>query len=155
MINAVARRVGIPGKDKVQWGEHLCAFFNTRTDLLNLVAPYIKAGLEDNEFCLWITEDNMEQEAMETLQRLLPEAPQYVSRKQLEVLQRLTGISTLVCSTRESPSGTRQRVEAQQKRMVLSAHGRQELRSGFSRKKIGASSYCMNRPFIKRLKLNV
>ena len=86
MINALARRVGIPGKDRAQWGEHLCAFFNTRTDLLNLVVPYIKAGLEDNEFCLWITEDNMEQAAMEALQRLLPEAPQYVSRKQLEIL---------------------------------------------------------------------
>ena len=56
------------------------------TDLLHLVAPYIKTGLEDNEFCLWITEDNMEQEAMEALQRLLPEAAQYVSRKQLEIL---------------------------------------------------------------------
>jgi len=82
----VARRVGIPGKERVQWGEHMCAFFNTKTDLLNLVVPYIKAGLENNEFCLWITEDNMEQEAMEALQRVLPEASQCVSRKQLEIL---------------------------------------------------------------------
>ena len=63
-IGSVARRVGIAGKDNVQWGEHLCAFFNTRIDLLNLVVPYIKAGLEDNEFCLWITDENMEQQAM-------------------------------------------------------------------------------------------
>ena len=86
MINPVTRRVGIPGKKRVQWGEHLCAFFNTKTDLLNLVVPYIKAGLEDNEFCLWITEDNMEQEAMEALQHVLPEAPHCASRNQLEIL---------------------------------------------------------------------
>jgi DcmR-like sensory protein len=85
-IGSVARRVGIAGKDNVQWGEHLCAFFNTRIDLLNLVVPYIKAGLEDNEFCLWITDENMEQQAMEALQQVLPDAPQRVSRKQLEIL---------------------------------------------------------------------
>ena len=86
MINAIERRVGIPGTKSIQWGEHLCAFFYTKADLLNLVVPYIKAGLEDNEFCLWITEENMEREAMESLTRVLPEARQYVSQKQLEIV---------------------------------------------------------------------
>jgi len=61
MVNSAPRRVGIPGTSKVHWGEHLCAFFYTRTDLLNLVVPYIKTGLEDNEFCLWIMEEGKEQ----------------------------------------------------------------------------------------------
>ena len=71
MANSVARRVGIPGTSTVHWGEHLCAFFYTKTDLLNLVVPYIKAGLEDNEFCLWITEEGMEQQAIEALEQVL------------------------------------------------------------------------------------
>jgi len=86
MANSVARRVGIPGTTTAHWGEHLCAFVYTKTDLLNLVVPYIKAGLEDNEFCLWITEENMEQEALGALERVFPDAPQYVVRKQLEIL---------------------------------------------------------------------
>ena len=86
MANSVARRVGIPGTTTVHWGEHLCAFVYTKTDLLNLVVPYIKAGLEDNEFCLWITEENMQHEALGALERVLPDAPQYVVRKQLEIL---------------------------------------------------------------------
>ncbi len=86
MINAIKRRVGIPGTKNIQWGEHLCAFFYTKADLLNLVVPYIKAGLEDNEFYLWITEENMEREALESLTRVLPEALQYVSQKQLEIV---------------------------------------------------------------------
>jgi hypothetical protein len=86
MANSLARRVGIPGTTTAHWGEHLCAFFYTKADLLNLVVPYIKAGLEDNEFCLWITEENMEREALEVLERVLPDAPQYVFRKQLEIL---------------------------------------------------------------------
>jgi len=77
-IGPVARRVGIEGKNNVQRGEHLCTFFNTRIDLLNLVVPYIKAGLEDNEFCLWITDENMAQQAMEALQQVLPDAPQHM-----------------------------------------------------------------------------
>jgi hypothetical protein len=86
MEHSVIRRVDIPGTSHVHWGEHLCAFFYTKTDLLNLVVPYIKAGLEDREFCLWITEDNMEQEAMAALRHVLPDVAQYVSRKQLEIL---------------------------------------------------------------------
>jgi hypothetical protein len=86
MANSVARRVGIPGTSTVHWGEHLCAFFYTKTDLLNLVVPYIKAGLEDNEFCLWITEEGMEQQAIEALEQVLPHACQYLSREQLEIL---------------------------------------------------------------------
>ena len=50
MEHSVVRRVGIPGTSHAQSGEHLCAFFYTKTDLLNLVVPYIKAGLEDREF---------------------------------------------------------------------------------------------------------
>jgi hypothetical protein len=85
MEHSVVRRVGIPGTSHANWGEHLCAFFYTKTDLLNLVVPYIKAGLEDREFCLWITEDNMEQEAMQALRHVLPNVSDYVSRKQLEI----------------------------------------------------------------------
>lgn len=54
--------------------------------MLNLVVPYIKAGLEDTEFCLWITDENMEQQAMQASQRVLPDAPQRISRNQLEIL---------------------------------------------------------------------
>ena len=86
MANSMARRMGIPGTTTAHWGEHLCAFVYTKTDLLNLVVPYIKAGLEDNEFCLWITEECMEQEALGALARVLPDAPQYVLQKQLEIL---------------------------------------------------------------------
>src|SRR5262245_55628506 len=47
------RHMGIPATSTALWGEHLCAFFTT--NLLDLVVPYMKAGLEHNESCLWIT----------------------------------------------------------------------------------------------------
>ena len=81
------RRIGIAGVDKVAWGEHVCVFFDTKGELLNLCVPFIKAGLEDNEFCMWITgEPVTEQRAFEALQEVLPNAHHYLADKQLEIL---------------------------------------------------------------------
>jgi len=64
------RRIGIAGIDKLPWGEHLCVFFNTKEELLRLTVPFIQAGLEENEFCMWITGDPVsEKEAFEALQK--------------------------------------------------------------------------------------
>ena len=81
------RRIGIAGVDKIPWGEHVCVFFDTKEELLSLCVPFIKAGLEDNEFCMWITgEPVTEQRAFEALQKVLPSAHQYFADKQLEIL---------------------------------------------------------------------
>ena len=81
------RWIGIPGTRTARWGEHLCAFFYHNTHLLNLVVPYIKAGLEDHEFCLWITgEPTTEQEALEALGRVLPDPEEYLDNKQLAII---------------------------------------------------------------------
>ena len=81
------RRVGIPGIDKLPWGEHLCVFFNTKDELLGLTVPFMQAGLEDNEFCMWITSDPVnEKDAFEALQAVLPNAHQYLAHRQLEIV---------------------------------------------------------------------
>ena len=79
--------MGIPGIEKADWGEHSCVFFYTKDDLLNLTVPYIKAGLEDNEFCMWITGDPItHNDAFRALEQVLPDAHQYLVKKQLEIL---------------------------------------------------------------------
>lgn len=81
------RRIGIAGIDKLPWGEHLCVFFNTKEELLRLTVPFIQAGLEENEFCMWITGDPVnEKEAFEALQQVLPNAHEYLAQRQLEIL---------------------------------------------------------------------
>jgi len=81
------RRMGIPGIEKADWGEHICVFFYTKDELLKLTVPYIKAGLEDNEFCMWITGDPItENDAFHALEQVLPDAHQYLVKKQLEIL---------------------------------------------------------------------
>ena len=47
-----ARKTGIDVLDTVPWGTHLCLFYEIKQDLLDILVPYFKVGLESNEFCL-------------------------------------------------------------------------------------------------------
>src|SRR5690242_17421851 len=81
------RRLGIAGVEEAAWGEHICVLFHSKDELLNLTVPYIKAGLEDNEFCMWITgEPVTEADAFAALQQVLPDAYRYLEKKQMEIL---------------------------------------------------------------------
>jgi hypothetical protein len=49
--------------------------------------PYIKAGLEDNEFCMWITGEPITvNDAVHALEQTLPNVQEYLANKQLEIL---------------------------------------------------------------------
>lgn len=81
------RRIGIPGIDRAAWGDHICVFFYSKAELLRLTIPYIKTGLEDGEFCMWITGEPVnEMEAFQALEQVLPNAADYLAQKQLEIL---------------------------------------------------------------------
>jgi len=45
------------------WGSHLCVFYKGRDELTEALVPYFKAGLENNEFCLWALPDSFGVEA--------------------------------------------------------------------------------------------
>ena len=81
------RRIGIPGIDGAAWGDHICVFYFSKAELLRLTIPYIKAGLEDDEFCMWITGEPVnEVEAFQALEQVLPNAADYLAQKRLEIL---------------------------------------------------------------------
>ena len=48
------RKTGIDFIGDIPWGTHLCHFYETKDDLLDILIPYFKSGLEDNEFWVWI-----------------------------------------------------------------------------------------------------
>jgi hypothetical protein len=56
------RRSGIDIVGDVPWGIHFCQFYRTKEDLADVLAPYYKAGLDNNESCLWITSYPLEVE---------------------------------------------------------------------------------------------
>ena len=34
--------------------KHTCLFYSSDDELLDVLSPYFKAGLEGNELCLWV-----------------------------------------------------------------------------------------------------
>src|SRR3977135_2824524 len=51
---AELRQTGIRLVGDVPWGTHFCHFYETKEDLLDILVPYFKAGLENNESCVWV-----------------------------------------------------------------------------------------------------
>lgn len=47
---------GIPAVAQLAWGSHLTQFFESGDELRGLLVPYFKAGLRNNERCLWVTD---------------------------------------------------------------------------------------------------
>ena len=79
-------RSGIRGLDTVAWGTHLCLFYKSAAELCQLITPYFQAGLGDGECCVWITGPSLsEEEALESLQRSLPQVRDYLQTGQLEI----------------------------------------------------------------------
>lgn len=81
------RKTGISTVGDVPWGTHFSQFHQTKQDLLDLLVPYFIAGLENNEFCLWITYPPLHQaEPREELIRAFPAAAQHLSRGDIEIV---------------------------------------------------------------------
>ncbi len=67
------RETGISVVGKMPWGTHFCHFYETKEDLLDILIPYFKTGLENNEFCMWVVFDPInEDEARDALRGAIP-----------------------------------------------------------------------------------
>lgn len=83
----LSRKTGIDVLGRMPWGTHVCLFYQTRKDLIDILAPYFKAGLESNEFCMWITcEAVSEKQAKEALRKAVPDCDKYFKRGQIEIV---------------------------------------------------------------------
>lgn len=81
------RDTGLDIVGRVPWGSHFCNFFKTKEDLLEILIPYFKAGLENNEFCLWVTSEPISvEDAVGHLRRGIPSYQKYVASSSIEVL---------------------------------------------------------------------
>ena len=54
---------------------------------MDILVPYFKAGLENNEFCMWIVSQPSEvEEAKEALRGDIPDFDVYLERGQIEII---------------------------------------------------------------------
>jgi signal transduction histidine kinase/ActR/RegA family two-component response regulator len=81
------RPIGIDVVGDAPWGTHFCQFYATREDLADVLVPYFKAGLEADEFCMWITSPPLGvDEAWAALARAVPDLAAYRARGRIEIL---------------------------------------------------------------------
>jgi DNA-binding CsgD family transcriptional regulator len=86
-LNSSRRQTGIRIIDEMPWGSHLCIFYDTKEDLLDTAVRYFKAGLDNNEFCIWAASDPItRQEALDALRRAIPGFEDYLAAGQFELL---------------------------------------------------------------------
>ena len=68
-------------------GTHLCQFYESKQDLIDILVPYFSEGLRNNEFCMWITSSPLEvEEARRALKKAIPNLESYESNGQIEII---------------------------------------------------------------------
>ena len=83
------RDTGLKAVGQVPWGTHFCIFYETRKDLLEIVVPFFKAGLQANEFCLWIVASSellTINEAKAVLREAVPDSDRLLKNGNIEIV---------------------------------------------------------------------
>lgn len=69
----------------VPWGTHLCQFYRSRSDLTDVLIPFLHSGLERNQLCIYVANDPLsEGEAKSLFHEVLPSCQSYLKLGQLE-----------------------------------------------------------------------
>ena len=87
--NEALTDTGLPAVGRVPWGSHFSIFYETKKDLLDILVPYFKAGLEQNELCLWIVgghEFVTMKAAKEALAKGIPELEDFLNKGNIQIL---------------------------------------------------------------------
>src|ERR1700732_2782841 len=81
------RKTGVDVVGDIPWGTHFCLFYETKADLLEIVVAYCKAGLEAQEFCLWVVASPLTvEEARHALKQALPDCDRYFADESIEIV---------------------------------------------------------------------
>src|SRR6202045_1239822 len=81
------RKTGVDVVGDIPWGTHFWLFYETRADLLEPLVSYCKAGLENQEFCLWAVAAPLTgEDVTHALKRAVPDFDRYLSDQSIEIV---------------------------------------------------------------------
>lgn len=87
MTVTAMRPSGLEAVGALPWGTHFCQFYGEREDLMDSLVPYFKAGLDNNEKCLWVTSQPLRaEEARTALRNAVPDLDSRVRAEQIEII---------------------------------------------------------------------
>jgi PAS domain S-box-containing protein len=81
---AVKPAVGV--FDQIHWGAHLCQLYDSSQDVIDVLVPYFRKGLEENALCLWLAPMPLRQQVMEALREAIPDLEEYQRRGQIQAI---------------------------------------------------------------------
>lgn len=82
------RKSGISLIGDVPWGTSFCYFYQTEQDMLDILVPYFRAGLERNEYCIWVTSSRNDSKLMENaLKESQSDFERYARKRQIKLIQ--------------------------------------------------------------------
>ena len=67
------------------WGSHVCQFYDAKEDLIKMLVPYFKQGLERNEACVWLVGDLTIEEARNALAAVVPDLDRFMAAGQMQI----------------------------------------------------------------------
>ena len=86
-MNTQMRKTGVDVVGDMPWGTHFCLFYETGADLLETLVSYCKAGLENQEFCMWVVAEPFTgQDATRALKQAVPDFDQYLANHSIEIV---------------------------------------------------------------------
>lgn len=81
------RNSGVNIIGNVTWGSSFCQFYRKNDDLMEILVPYLKTGLENNEMCIYIISDLLNiNEIEEILRESIFEFETYLKKGQIEIV---------------------------------------------------------------------
>jgi DNA-binding CsgD family transcriptional regulator len=81
------RSTGVNVLGDIPWGSHVCVFYESGDDLLDTVVPFIRTGLEHNEYCIWALSDSLSvEDARAALRRRIPDVDRHLDAGRLEIV---------------------------------------------------------------------
>ena len=86
-----SRSSGIDCIGSVPWGTHICHFYKSKSDLIDILVPYFKMGLENNEYCLWAASYPLHaEECLVELGKAVPNLDLYLNGQQITIIDSKT-----------------------------------------------------------------
>jgi signal transduction histidine kinase len=81
------RKSGVDVGSELPWGSHFCLFYEMKEDLLEIATSYCQAGLEGQEFCLWVVAEPLTvEDARHALKRAVPDSDRYCADGSIEIV---------------------------------------------------------------------
>ncbi|MBN1360133.1 MAG: PAS domain S-box protein [Sedimentisphaerales bacterium] len=86
-IDMHKRRAGLAALDHLTWGTHFGLFYQTKEDLFEALVPYLKEGLESNEYCVWVVSSPLNvASARKALKAGVRNLDAYTAKRQIRIV---------------------------------------------------------------------